>query len=293
MDKVVDEPVLSWVVGGWGGGWSSRSSPRTGSPAFCGADHRRGRGGSRGRGRRCDLQRQVPAVPLLWRGGAPASVHRQSGRGDITVEIPQVQFLEKVVDVPVVCNVRCMFETVQKTVEVLQLTLFDKGGRFPCCAGRRRGLVNSEGASDSVHRQSGRGDITVEIPQVQFLEKVVDVPVVCNVRCMFETVQKTVEVLQLTLFDKGGRFPCCAGRRRGLVNSEGASDSVHRQSQWTFQFSTETGTFSAGYGGDEGFFRLFYAPPGRLELSASFRSPRWRRVLCHRGLPVPTSTGRC
>ena len=26
------------------------------------------------------------------------------------------------------------------------------------------------------------------------------------------------------------------------------------------------------------------APPGRLELSASFRSPRWRRVLCHRGL---------
>ena len=27
----------------------------------------------------CDLQRQVPAVPLLWRGGAPASVHRQSG----------------------------------------------------------------------------------------------------------------------------------------------------------------------------------------------------------------------
>ena len=67
------------LAGGWGGGWSSRSSPRTVSPAFCGADHRRGRGGSRGRGRPCDLQRQVPAVPLLWRGGAPASVHRQSG----------------------------------------------------------------------------------------------------------------------------------------------------------------------------------------------------------------------
>ena len=29
---------------------------------------------------------------------------------------------------------------------------------------------------------------------------------------------------------------------------------------------------------------MFRALPGRLELSASFRSPRWRRVLCHRGL---------
>ena len=32
------------------------------------------------------------------------------------------------------------------------------------------------------------------------------------------------------------------------------------------------------------FFRIFRAPPNRLELSAIFRSPRWRRVLCHRGL---------
>ena len=54
----------------------------------------------------CDLQRLVLAVPLLERGGAPALVHRQSGSGVITVEIPQVQFLEKVVDVPVVCHVR-------------------------------------------------------------------------------------------------------------------------------------------------------------------------------------------
>ena len=64
--------------------------------------------------------------PLLWRGGAPASVHRQSGRGVISVEIPLVQFLEKVVEVPVVCDVRCLFETMQKTVEVLQFALIDK-----------------------------------------------------------------------------------------------------------------------------------------------------------------------
>ena len=38
-----------------------------------------------------------------------------------------------------------------------------------------------------------------------------------------------------------------------LANSEGASDSVHRRSWWTFQFATETGTLSAGYGGGMGF----------------------------------------
>ena len=149
--------VPGWCCREWGGGWSSRSSPRTGSPAFCGADHRRGRGGSRGRGRPCDLQRQVPAVPLLWRGGAPTSVQRQTGRVVFTVEIPQLQFLEKVVDVPV----------VQVVV----------------------------GSSSSW---------------------------------------------------------------TGLANSEGASDSVHRQSLWTFQFATETGTLSAWYGGGEGFYVLFW-----------------------------------
>ena len=74
-----------------------------------------------------------------------------------------------VVDVPVICSDEFL-QFLFLGVEVLQL---------------------------SVHRQSGRGVITVEIPQVQFLEKVVDVPVVCNVRCLFETVHKTVAVPQL------------------------------------------------------------------------------------------------
>ena len=39
-------------------------------------------------------------------------------------------------------------------------------------------------------------------------------------------------------------------------DSEGASDSVHRRSRWTFQFATETGPLSVGFGGDEGFFGL-------------------------------------
>ena len=140
-----------WWVGGAAVG-PQGSSPRTGSPAFCGADHRRGRGDSRGRGRPCDLQRQVLAVPLLWRGGAPASVHRQSGGDDITVEIPQAQFLEKVVDVPVECNVRCFVETVQKTVEVLQLALIDKVDDVPV-----------------VHVVVG---VSWKVPQVQFIARV-------------------------------------------------------------------------------------------------------------------------
>ena len=37
-------------------------------------------------------------------------------------------------------------------------------------------------------------------------------------------------------------------------------------------------------GGSDAFFALLRIVP---ELSASFGSPRWRRVLCHRGLPLP------
>ena len=40
-------------------------------------------------------------------------------------------------------------------------------------------------------------------------------------------------------------------------------------------------------GGSDAFFALLRVVP---ELSASFWSPRWRRVLCHRGLPLPIRT---
>ena len=39
------------------------------------------------------------------------------------------------------------------------------------------------------------------------MEKVVDVPVVRNVMCLVETVQKTVEVLQLALIDRVDDVP--------------------------------------------------------------------------------------
>ena len=68
--------------------------------------------------------------------------------------------------------------------------------------------------------------VQVEIWVRPFLDKVVDVPVVFN-----DSV---------------------------VANSEGASDSVCRRSQWTFQFATETGTLSAGFvAAMNGFFGLF------------------------------------
>ena len=133
-------------------------------------------------------------------------------------------------------------------------------------------------------------------PQVQFLDKVDDCPLLCSLRFGPDSAQfaqlldKVVDMpvaVQRQVYLVGqsrqlwrsrsckalirGRCPCCAGRRLGLV--EGASDSVHRQSQWTFQFSKRRWAFSEGTAAMQGwaFFALLRVVP---ELSASFRSPR-------------------
>ena len=80
-----------------------------------------------------------------------------------------------------------------------------------------------------------------------------------------------------------------------VYNDSVAADSVHRRSQWTFLSGNRDGyaAFSSGgYCRDEGFFPAFEAI-FRAELSASFRSPRWRRVLCHRGLLHNETVARC
>ena len=80
---------------------------------------------------------------------------------------------------PVVCNDKCPWLSVQKTANPAVAALF-LGGRCPCCAGRDGAagafcgcerpcdhtatsscLFNSRGASDSVHRQS-RGHLVVQ-----------------------------------------------------------------------------------------------------------------------------------
>ena len=95
----------------------------------------------------------------------------------------------------------------------------------------------------------------------QIMEDIIEVIAGCG----FVTEQKAVEVPQLQCSDKvvdvlvegrNGRS-CEHAATLGLANSESASDSVHRRSWWTFQFASETGTLSAGYGGDESLFAYF------------------------------------
>ena len=121
--------------------------------------------------------------------------------------------------------------------------------------------------------RSGAGGV------VQFLDKVVDEPVV-----VLGLLAGAVECL-----DQVADVPVLSLR---CLQGLGASDSVHRRRQWTFLLCNRDGytaSSSVGYGGDEGFFCLFWSFFALLqvvpELSASFWSPRWRRVLCHRGLP--------
>ena len=53
---------------------------------------------------------------------------------------------------------------------------------------------------------------------------------------------------------------------------------------WTLFLFAVIWRWEGFLGGSDAFFALLRVV---LELSASFWSPRWRRVLCHRGLPLP------
>ena len=109
-------------------------------------------------GRRPGAPKWVPGWCRWWVGGATVCP-----RGLLPGRVLQ-RFVEQiidedgvvlaVVDVPVICSDKFL-QFLFFGVEVPRLQFID----------------------------SSRGDITVEITQVQFLEKVVDVPVVCNDRC--------------------------------------------------------------------------------------------------------------
>ena len=92
--------------------------------------------------------------------------------------------------------------------------------------------------------------VTVEIPQLQLVSSWTGCcsPVVCNNRCPWSSQ-----------FIDGCERPCDHAATSGLV--EGASDSVHRQSPWTFQFHRDGFAFSR-----VALLRVV------LELSASFRA---------------------
>ena len=194
----------------------------------------------------------------LGRGGA--------GRGGV------VQFLDNVVDVPVVW-----------VFFVVAVQLLDKAADMP--------VLFSLAFLDKVVDMPvvvQLFDMVVDVPVVQIvdvcvqcLDTVVDMPVVVHVVFV---VLKTVEVPQLQYLDKVVdvffvQFIDGYGRRCDhAATSGGASDSVHRQSSWTFQLYNRDGydALRAAMKGFFGLFRPFFALFRVVpELSASFRSPRW------------------
>ena len=109
----------------------------------------------------------------------------------MNVEIPQLQYIDKVVDVPVVMQKQVpAIQKVQKTVEVPQVQLIDKVVDMLVVLQRHVTIIQK------VQR-------TVEAPQVHYTDKIVDVPLVLQRQVpTIQNVQKTVEVQQVQFLDK-------------------------------------------------------------------------------------------
>ena len=126
------------------------------------------------------MQRQVPTIQRVQKN----------------VEVPtKVQYIATVVDVPVVMergsgHRGCAGNCGGATVSV------HRQGRGRSCdhvatsSSSPKSSADSGGASNSVHRQSGCQIVrkTVEIPQVRFLDKVVDMPVVSSFHDAYSNV---------------------------------------------------------------------------------------------------------
>ena len=193
--------------------------------------------------------------PMVQGAGAAGGGWRRGPQGLLPGRVLQ-RFLEQIIDedgvvladmdVPVICSDKFL-QFLFFGVEVPQLQFIDR-------------------VAETTYR---------EIPQVQFLEKVVDVPVECNVRCLVETVQKTVEVLQLALIDKVDDVPVV----QVVVGVSWKVPLIQFIARVSGTSSLQRDGFLLhGCGGGEGCFRGFSAFFALLrvvlELSASFRSPR-------------------
>ena len=141
----------------------------------------------------------------------------------------------------------------------------------------------------------------VEVPQIQFIDRVVDLSVVLQRRVpTVQTVQKTGEIPQLQFLDKVDDARCCTttGAGSGQSRNLWRFRSCSALTRWTTSLLCRSSCrlrclrFSSSaeldYDGSEGVFRPFWPFFALLrvlpELSAIFRSPRWRRVLRRRGL---------
>ena len=107
------------------------------------------------------------------------------------------------------------------------------------------------------------------LPQVQFLDKAVDMPVASNDRCLGLSVQKTaasaVAVLTLwwmSLFVQVVAWVSCWRCLKFSSSPEFVDLPV----------CTEAGGFQRGFGGDVGL-SIFRAPPGRPGVERQFSEP--------------------
>ena len=119
-----------------------------------------------------------------------------------TVEVRQVQFIDKAVDVPVVMRRQVpIVQKVQRTVEVPQAQSTDKVMDVPVIIQRQVPTVQA------VQK-------TVDVPQVQFPDRMVNVPVVMQGQVLAsQTVQKTLKVPQVQILDRVVDVPVVAQRQ--------------------------------------------------------------------------------
>ena len=127
-----------------------------------------------------DVQRQIPVAQTMQE----------------TLEVPLLQFTDKVVDNPVVAQKQISMETVQKSIEISQLQYCDEVVDIPAV------LVVEQ--VPHVHVVAK----TPEIPQLQITDKVIDVPVVSAMQVpRVCAVKKTAETPQLPRVKKFGVIP--------------------------------------------------------------------------------------
>merc|ERR1740116_623612 len=113
-----------------------------------------------------------------------------------TVEVPQVQHVDKIIDVPVVKQVEVpQIQKIPKTVEVPQIQYIDKVVDIPVVKQRQVPMVQ-------------KIQKTVDVPQIQYLDKIVDVPVVKHVEVpQVQTIEKVVEIPQVQVVEKVVEVP--------------------------------------------------------------------------------------
>ena len=185
-------------------------------------------------------------------------------------------FLDWLLTCRLLCNARCAVHgrqgrrhpcrgaeavshgAVQQTTEILQLQSIDNVSMSLLCR--------------SSKFSSADGEETVELPQLQLVDASTlsfTCPSLCNDRCRVVQTSENCE------------SPAVAVHLNVVVDVPVVQVLLAK----LIDSSSSYGGYGVGdgvFGGFSAFFALLRIVP---ELSASFWSPRWRRVLCHRGLP--------